>query len=281
MTKILIATDFSANASSAIYYGLNLAKVMNAEVILFNAFVTVPAIGIDGGPGIMNETVTKAGMDSHQDTMDRLIEDIPEEESKGVKISSFIANGDPVYNICDYVKKNNVDMVLMGTQGESRLEEILFGSTTVEVMKQSNCPVLAIPPNAEFYGIKKIVYATDLEKKDIEVIEHLCEFARIFDSEVVIFHVFLEDNMTYQEEADEFNAMLNARVKYPNMKKESVTYARTHDAILDVVKKDLANMMVMREKDRGIFSRLFHVDMVKRINYHTNIPLMVYNDHAL
>ena len=172
-------------------------------------------------------------------------------------------------------------MVLMGTQGESRLEEILFGSTTVEVMKQSNCPVLAIPPNAEFYGIKKIVYATDLEKKDIEVIEHLCEFARFFDSEVVIFHVFLEDNMTYQEEADEFNAMLNARVKYPNMKKESVTYARTHDAILDVVKKDLANMMVMREKDRGIFSRLFHVDMVKRINYHTNIPLMVYNDHAL
>ena len=281
MKKILIATDFSVNASSAVRYGLNLAKVSGAEVILYNSFVTVPAIGIDGGPGIMNETVTKAGMGTHQDSMNKMIAGLSEDLVKGVEIDSIISSGDPVYHICEYVEKNDVDMVIMGTQGESRLEEMLFGSTTVEVMKQCKSPVLAIPPNTEYKGIEKIVYATDLEEKDIEVIEHLCDFATFFDSEVVIFHVFIEDNMTYQDEADYFNSMLHEKVHYNKLKKESVTYGNTHEAILDVVKKDLANMIVMREKDRGIFGRLFHVDMVKKINYHTTLPLMVYNDHSL
>ena len=116
----------------------------------------------------------------------------------------------------------------MGTQGESRLEEILFGSTTVEVMKQCSCPVLAIPPNSSFYGIKEIVYASDLVEKDIEVISHVCDLAEFFDAEVVVFHVFVEDNLTNQEEADEFNELLKEKISYPKLKKESVTYSNTH-----------------------------------------------------
>ncbi|MEQ8323470.1 MAG: universal stress protein [Vicingaceae bacterium] len=281
MKKILIASDFSSNADSAIEYGLKLAQVFNAKVYLFNSFVTVPAIGIDGGPGVMSETVIHAGIESHREKMESILSDLSEDLTKGLHIEIVIGDGDPVINICEYAKDQAIDLVLMGTKGESRLEEILFGSTTVEVMKECRCPVIAIPHNSTFYGIKKIVYASDLEEKDIAVIEHLCSFAKFFDSDVVVFHVFEEDNMTNQEEADEFNDLLVQRVKYPKLKKESVTYGNTHDAILDVVKKDLANLIVMREKDRGIFGRLFHKDMVKRINFHTTIPLMVYNDRSL
>ena len=71
MKKLLITTDFSQNASSAIEYGIQLAKVFKADIELLNSFVTVPAIGIDGGPGIMNETVTNAGMDSHREKMEQ------------------------------------------------------------------------------------------------------------------------------------------------------------------------------------------------------------------
>ena len=105
--------------------------------------------------------------------------------------------------------------------------------------------------------------------------------AAFFDAEVVVFHVFPEDNMTNQEEADEFTLMLNKEVHYEKLKKESVTYQNTHNAILDVIKKDLANLIVMREQERGIFYKMFHVDMVKRINYHTTIPLLAYNDNSL
>jgi len=281
MNTILVATDFSKNCEASILYGLKLAQTLNAEVELLNSFVTVPAIGIDGGPGIVNETVTETGMNAHKEKLAALIQSLPEEYTEGVPIKATVSSGDPVYCICDHVDNNDIDLVIMGTHGESRLEEMLFGSTTVDVMRQAKCPVLAIPPDAKFEGINKIVYASDLEKKDIETIKHLCEFASVFDSEVVVFHVFSEDNLTNQEEADEFTLMLNKEVHYPKLKKESVTYQTTYNAILDVIKKDAANLIVMREQERGVFYKLFHVDMVKRINFHTTIPLLAYNDNSL
>jgi len=281
MKKILVTTDFSDKSIAAIEYACNLAKVFNTDLELFNSFVTVPSIGIDGGPGVMNETVLEAGINLNREKLDDLIKGLDESLKKGLTISTHVANGDPVLSIRKYVKENNHDLIVMGSQGESRFEEIIFGSTTVDVMKTATCPVLAIPPDAKYRGISKMVYATDLEEKDVEVIKHLCDLASEFDSEVVVFHAFGEDNMTAQEDADRFNEMLQESVSYEKLKKESITYGNSHDAILEVIKKDLANLIVMREKKRGIFSRLFHPDMVKRINFHTTIPLLTYNDNSL
>lgn len=281
MKKILVTTDFSKNSESAVHYALALAKVFSAEVEILNSFVNVPAIGIDGGPGVMSETIIESGIKNNLEKLNKYLSKIEEEEKKGLKINVNAVSGDPVLAICDRSSEGNFDLIVMGTQGESRFEEILFGSTTVDVMKQANCPVLAIPPDTKFYGIKKMVYATDLEEIDIEVIKHLCVFADSFDSEVVVFHSFVEDNMTAQDDADQFNEILQKTVSYSRLSKESKTYGNSHDAILEVIKKDLANVIVMREKKRGIFSRLFHPDMVKRINYHTTIPLLTYNENSL
>ncbi len=281
MKKILVTTDFSKNSRAAIDYAAHLANELNANLELFNSFVTVPSIGIDGGPSMMNENVLDAGINHNKVRLDEVLKEIPEKLSKDIFITTKVAHGDPVLTICEYANDNDFDLIVMGTQGENRFEELLFGSTSVEVMKRASCPVLAIPPDSKYLGVGKIVYATDLEERDIDVINDISEFADMFGAEIVIFHAFGEDNMTAQEEADQFNEMLSEKVSYEKIKKESLTYANSHDAILEVVKKDLANMVVMREKKRGIFSRLFHPDMVKRINYHTTIPLMVYNENSI
>jgi nucleotide-binding universal stress UspA family protein len=281
MKKILLATDFSENCKSALLYSFHLAKEFNASLEIINSFVSIPAIGIDGGPGVMNESVLESGKEHNRKRMSELLSSVPNSLKADVSLSSNVIIGEPVSAISNYLDENDFDLLVMGTTGESRLEEILFGSTTVEVMKNAACPVIAVPAGAEYRGIKKIVYASDLVEKDIEVINHVCEMAKFFDAEVVVFHVFGEDNMTAQDEADEFNTMLSKNVHYDKLKKESVTYGNSYDAILEVVKKDLANMVVLREQSRGIFSRLFHPDMVKRINYHTVIPLLTYNDNSL
>lgn len=281
MKKILVATDFSKNSEGAIHFALNLAQVFKAEVELYNAFVTVPTIGIDGGQGIINETVIQAGIENNKVKLSKLIDQLPAVLTKDLVISKFVSSGDPVISICEYVAREKHDLLIMGTRGESRIEEILFGSTTVDVMKDANCPVLAVPPDTRFYGINRIVYATDLEDKDIAVIKHLCSLAGIFNAEVVIFHVFTDDNKAESKKAGQFNEKLVKSVNYSKLKRESVTYSNSHDAILEAVKKYNAAMLVMREKKRGIFQLLFHPDMVRKINFHTTIPLLTYNDNSL
>ena len=43
------------------------------------------------------------------------------------------------------VERDNIDVVIMGTKGETNRKEITFGSNTLQVIKYVKCPVLAIP----------------------------------------------------------------------------------------------------------------------------------------
>lgn len=281
MKHIIVATDFSKSSLNALEYALEFAKSMNAEVELFNSFVSVPTIGIDGGPHSIHEDLIQAGLNNNEEKIQHVLEDIDDRIKSKITVTTKVVSGDPVYNLLERAKDGGFDYILMGTMGESRLEEILFGSTTIGVMREATCPVIAVPPTAKFYGIKQIVYASDLHETDIAVLKHVCSLAESFDANLVVFHAFDEDNMTQQEDADEFNKLLEREIRYPKLRKESSTYNNTYDAILDTVKKDLANLIVMREQSRNIFSRIFHPDMVKRINFHTTIPLLVYNENSL
>ena len=56
--------------------------------------------------------------------------------------------------ICDYdafisavsqtVKSKNIDLIVMGTNGATGATEVIFGSNTINVIRNINCPVLAI-----------------------------------------------------------------------------------------------------------------------------------------
>ena len=46
--------------------------------------------------------------------------------------------------IIDYAKKNNIDVILIGTTGMSAAEEIFLGSVANSVIHHAHCPVFAI-----------------------------------------------------------------------------------------------------------------------------------------
>ena len=75
--------------------------------------------------------------------------------------------------------------------------------------------------------------------------------------------------------------MLRESIEYPRLKRESTTYKNSREAILNEIVNTGADLIVMRERSRGIFDRLFHSDTVKTINEHTRIPLLTYNERSL
>jgi nucleotide-binding universal stress UspA family protein len=46
--------------------------------------------------------------------------------------------------IIDYAKKNNMDVIVIGTKGMSGVEEYFFGSVANAVIHHAHCPVFAI-----------------------------------------------------------------------------------------------------------------------------------------
>jgi nucleotide-binding universal stress UspA family protein len=52
--------------------------------------------------------------------------------------------GEPFLEIIQMVKKESVELIVMGTHGRTGLDHVLFGSTAEKVVRRSPCPVLTV-----------------------------------------------------------------------------------------------------------------------------------------
>jgi nucleotide-binding universal stress UspA family protein len=48
------------------------------------------------------------------------------------------------YVLLEYVEKENIDLIIVGTRGRSGFKKLLLGSVASEVVKYAHCPVMVI-----------------------------------------------------------------------------------------------------------------------------------------
>jgi nucleotide-binding universal stress UspA family protein len=78
------------------------------------------------------------------------LEQFASQEFKEIKIvAAHVEMGYPTQIILDYAENNNIDLIVMGTQGRGRLEEFILGSVSRQVLKKAKAPVLAINPRID------------------------------------------------------------------------------------------------------------------------------------
>jgi nucleotide-binding universal stress UspA family protein len=66
----------------------------------------------------------------------------------GIGTEVVLEDGEAVDRILAKSKKLGTDLVVMGTHGRRGFQRLILGSVTERVLRQSECPVLSIPPSA-------------------------------------------------------------------------------------------------------------------------------------
>src|SRR5690606_28136348 len=101
-------------------------------------------------------------------------------EFSSVKIEYVAEEGSSlVENIDRYVRYHDIDLVVMGITGATRLEQILIGSNALNMARQAVCPVIIVPPKAKFKKIENVLFASDF--KDVKTTTPLAPIKKILD----------------------------------------------------------------------------------------------------
>jgi universal stress protein A len=141
--KILVPTDFSADAEYAASAAKDLALELGAEVILLHAYrvdipMATPALG--GGyalpTGFYEELRVQA-----TEHVEKIASALAKE---GVTASGIAVEERPVVAILDEAKQRGVDLILMGTRGLTGIKHLAFGSVAERVVREAPCPVLTV-----------------------------------------------------------------------------------------------------------------------------------------
>jgi nucleotide-binding universal stress UspA family protein len=267
MKTILIATDFSKASRNAMLYGVQLAKEINAKIILFNAYtIPAPAAGLgvsisQFGVRIQTEQKLKKEIDRVQDINMHLIEPLCDE-------------GDAAEAISNFTQERNVNFIIVGMKGNGQNMRKIFGSTTTALAKKSNIPVIVVPEFAKYVSPQNIIFATEnIINSDEKLPGYLKEISKLFKSKLNVVSVVNKD---HKQPAVHQETQHPDKVAYTfDTSFNKVVDADIRHALNDFIKTHHCDMLVMMPHKHDWVERLFQKSETKNMIFHTHIPLLV------
>ncbi|MCM4167718.1 hypothetical protein KCTC52924_00768 [Arenibacter antarcticus] len=278
MKKILLPTDFSANAWNATKYAISLYKDEECTFYVLNTYTPTIAHSrfmASAVTGKACEDVVKCNSEKGlKQLLERIEKEFPNAKHKFVPISSFSLLVDEVKNI---IEAKNIDLVITGTKGATGLEEVFMGSNSVRIIKSvKNCPVLAIPQYFKFKTPSEIAFATDFNRfYTTSELQPLLEMAKSFKAAIRIVHVQYE--IKSLTEVQQFNLnMLRKYLKEVEHYVHTVSELNSVSKTLEVFSNELGiHLLAMLNYQHSYMEKMTREPVIKRMAFHTQIPLLV------
>lgn len=272
MKKIIAATDFSEHSSNAATYAVEMAREINADIVLLHvcpapmSFSEVPVIfeleeqvvsaskkllelkkqlSIMGGPSVNIETEVRSGMFFQQ-------------------LSEF----------CDHVKPY---VVILGSQGTTVAEKVMMGSHSVYASKHLNWPLITVPPNARFRSVLRIGIACDLEKV-VETIP-LDEIKKLVNDFHAELHIINAGKNNVFDPATIFQSgLLQEMLIGLQPVYHFITTDNTDEGIIDFVDKLRLDLLVVLPKRHSLVEKLSRRSHSKQIILHSHVPVLTLHE---
>lgn len=273
---ILFPTDFSEAAENAFVYALNMAEALEAKITLLHAYYETPVVR-----GMLPATFVEA---LRKEKVEVALEHFKEYEAAfsarsnaEVPITHVLRSGMAAEEIVDYVNKNEVDLVIMGTMGAASAAEKILGSVTTRVINAVACPVLAVPVDVKYQPIRHLVYATNFEEGDMGVIDKLMLFKESLDARLSCLHVQEKDDHWAKLDLEFFEKIYALEMGPKGL---SFFTSQSQDIVAGIqhfINTHDVDMVVMLAHQRKSLNELFRESLTRHMTLHTAVPLMAFH----
>ncbi|WP_366186501.1 universal stress protein [Flavobacterium ovatum] len=182
MKRILVPTDFSIHAENALRTAAVIAKKTNSEILLLHMLEI---------PTQMNDAITGAAAIPEIMLFIKKAKEVLEEISNkehlnNIFISKHVKFEKASEGILSFLKNHEIDLIVMGSKGISGIEEVLVGSNTEKVVRQSDVPVLVVKNDKINLDEPNFVFASDFSAETKGPFQKMIDFAKIFDAKITL-----------------------------------------------------------------------------------------------
>ena len=275
MKTFLVPTDFSETSKNAARYAAHIAKQYSGiHIILYNVSDKISA-GSDGTP-LSDED------HSRMKVMELALESIKNDLLRITQsqISCVAEEGSDLIDSIDrFARHKGVDMIIMGITGSTRLEQLFMGSNTLKMVERGTCPVMIVPPYAQFKGIQDIMITSDF--KDVDQTMPAQPIQKVLELFKSNLHVVNVDSEHYVELTEEYKA---ERAKIENLLQghnPQFYFIRMYDfidAVNQFVEDKEIDLILTVPKRHSFLSGIFRSSYTKKLAYHSHVPIIAVHE---
>lgn len=271
---IIATTNYSDTARNAVTYAAGITRATNAKLILFNSFV----LSVHSANSLISAEETQKELDKavlRLETLGKEIADLFK-----IEVQCFCSHCFLEDELSALIDSTGAALVVMG-MAERSFEQDLLGNTTTSFIKNIDIPILAVPLNARFQKVRKVLYAFDTlsfpATKRFSWIKHVI---RSLDIEIELFSV--DESVAEIKKRDK--VLVTDEVSGKEFEDVKYIYKTVRsNAVIHEIEKEIkhyqADILVMVPKKYGFWDSLIHKSKTRIMASGLDIPLLSFPHH--
>ena len=281
MIKVLVPFDFSPTAHHALNFATGLAKVYPQVEIRLLHIIETPITtgmsamggGVDVYPDVQNQIFFMELMETRKRQFIEL-----EEKYAGSEFvfRTKLVTGNVFKGISASIQDEAPDLVIMGSKGSSGLDEVLIGSNTEKVVRNSTCPVITIKADTPIETMKKVVFASDFKESDDKVAARIKRMQALFNADFYFVVINTPGNFETTRESIARIKTFVQKYKFENIKAEIYNSLSEESGILEFADDIQADMIAMTTHGRTGLLHLITGSIAEDVVNHSKRPVWTY-----
>ncbi|MEQ9424418.1 MAG: universal stress protein [Cyclobacteriaceae bacterium] len=277
--NILVPTDFSSESKHAFELAKQLGHDRDVTINLVH-FLKSPmpaSFNVTGEVGLTRDTsATPAVIGAVQETDKKLsswANEAPSLEIKKTVEDDFFDSG-----IKSFVDKNDIDLILMGTTGETDWMDIFRGNHAEQAISMVGCPVITLKSDTTLEQLQNIALAVDLDSDAYEgkVISKMMKMVDLFQAKLRLVYVDI-GNRDLEELTERLKDFANRnKINYHSI--SAIRGISTEDGIKDFCSQMKAGLVAILTNSSGGFFRWFEDSTAANLSKDAEIPVMSINE---
>jgi universal stress protein E len=249
--RILATTDFSPRAVTALQRAAQLAAEHKAELYLLHVLPTLPFEAIKR---LMVETLPEAEHRLYEQARVALQREAQALANCGISVRHHVAIGRAHSEINRYAESHHVDLIVIGDQGETFVQELFLGTTASKTLRTGHHPLLVTKQEPKC-PYKHVLVPVDFSQPSLDALDVALKVAP--QASVHVLHAVLapfdqgrKHAGFYEEWVDlHRDKMLNRALE--EMEKIVEDHVRDHTPVIPVIEHGLPSAII-REKARSL-----------------------------
>jgi nucleotide-binding universal stress UspA family protein len=257
MTTIVIPTDFSATANNAARFAFDMLKGQHdVNIILYHVYEKA------------------AHANAAEEQLIALKNELNGQQV--LRVETITVQGDDLIDEIErVVRHRQASLVIMGITGKHAFAQMFMGSNTLKLVDRDMVPVLIIPPDAQFSGIKNVALTSDFKK--VKVSTPTAPIKAMLQMFRPAFHVINVDNLHYVSLTDEYRKeredMYQMFSEF-NPEFYFIGLNDFHEAIEQFSKDKQIDMLITVPRKHSFLESLFKRSHTKTLVYHSTVPIL-------
>lgn len=275
MKNIILLTDFSESSKNAINYALQLLEEKTLQfhlVYVHKASAFTSADLMTTGNDNLYASIIKSPKEDLEDLGTTLHSKFKNDRHTFKTHIDYDVFTDAVNQL---VELQNIDLIVMGTNGITGADEVVFGSHTLNVIRKVDCPTLVIPRDFEFSKPKTVLIP--LDEKDELNSKRLNQIFGLIDKNESNYHVLRITETSTTPETEDLK-VLNTLLREDNYNYHHVSKVPMHYVIDTYVQTNAIDFEVFIIQKTSFLERLFSGSPITKHSKIARMPLYILHD---